>query len=120
MIDQVIDSINVQRDRYLEQLKEFLAIPSISALPQHAPDVRRCAEWVSQEMQRIGAMVKPAIEPGDNAFIEIEVCSRNCLHDLCVAGLTRIDYVQSADGFFQAVHPGRRRTERTVAVIDEP
>ena len=44
-MDNVIDFINVNRERYLDELKAFLAIPSISALPQHAPDVKRCAEW---------------------------------------------------------------------------
>ena len=46
--------INVNRDRYIEELKQYLAIPSISALPQHAGDVRRCAEWTAEEMKRIG------------------------------------------------------------------
>jgi hypothetical protein len=32
-MDKVIDFINVNRERYLEELKAFLAIPSISALP---------------------------------------------------------------------------------------
>jgi len=53
-MDKVIDFINVNRDRYLEELKAFLAIPSISALPQHAADVRRCADWCADEMRRIG------------------------------------------------------------------
>ena len=44
-MDNVIDFINVNRDRYLEELKALLAIPSISALPQHAGDVMRCADW---------------------------------------------------------------------------
>jgi hypothetical protein len=30
-VDNVIDFINVNRDRYLDELKAFLAIPSISA-----------------------------------------------------------------------------------------
>jgi acetylornithine deacetylase/succinyl-diaminopimelate desuccinylase-like protein len=38
----------------VDQLKEYLAIPSISALPQHQQDVRRCAEWTADEMRRIG------------------------------------------------------------------
>src|SRR5438045_3331496 len=50
----VIDFINVNRERYLEELKALLAIPSISALPQHAGDVRRCAEWCADGMRRIG------------------------------------------------------------------
>jgi acetylornithine deacetylase/succinyl-diaminopimelate desuccinylase-like protein len=50
----VIDFIHTNRDRYIAELKEFLAIPSISALPAHEPDVRRCAEWTAAEMRRIG------------------------------------------------------------------
>jgi acetylornithine deacetylase/succinyl-diaminopimelate desuccinylase-like protein len=53
-MDKVIDFINVNRDRYLEELKALLAIPSISALPEHAGDVRRCADWCADEMRRIG------------------------------------------------------------------
>jgi len=53
-MDKVIDFININRDRYLDELKAFLAIPSISALPQHAGDVKRCAEWCADEMRRIG------------------------------------------------------------------
>jgi acetylornithine deacetylase/succinyl-diaminopimelate desuccinylase-like protein len=53
-MNQVVDFINVNRDRYLEELKQYLAIPSISALPQHAADVRRGAEWTKTEMARIG------------------------------------------------------------------
>jgi acetylornithine deacetylase/succinyl-diaminopimelate desuccinylase-like protein len=49
-----IDYINTNRDKFLEELKEYLAIPSISALPQHGGDVRRCAEWTADEMRRIG------------------------------------------------------------------
>jgi acetylornithine deacetylase/succinyl-diaminopimelate desuccinylase-like protein len=53
-VDNVIDFINVNRERYLDELKAFLAIPSISALPQHAGDVKRCADWCADEMRRIG------------------------------------------------------------------
>jgi acetylornithine deacetylase/succinyl-diaminopimelate desuccinylase-like protein len=53
-LNSVIDFINTNRDNYVEQLKEYLAIPSISALPEHAADVRRCAEWTAAEMTRIG------------------------------------------------------------------
>ncbi len=50
----IIDFIHSNRDRYVSELKPFLAIPSISALPAHADDVRRCAKWTADEMQRIG------------------------------------------------------------------
>ena len=53
-MNNVIDFINTNRDRYLDELKEYLAIPSISALPEHTGDVRRCAEWTAAELTRIG------------------------------------------------------------------
>ncbi len=65
-MDNVIDFININRERYLEELKSFLAIPSISALPQHAGDVKRCADWCSDEMRRIGLQnVRLVATPGN-------------------------------------------------------
>jgi len=53
-MNDVIDFIHTSRDRYIEELKQFLAIPSISAMPEHRDDVRRCAEWAAAEAGRIG------------------------------------------------------------------
>jgi acetylornithine deacetylase/succinyl-diaminopimelate desuccinylase-like protein len=53
-MEKIIDHINMHRDQYLEELKGFLAIPSISALPEHADDVRRCAEWCADQLRRVG------------------------------------------------------------------
>ena len=41
-------------DQHLEQLKEFLRIPSVSALPDHQPDVLRAAEWVADQLRQAG------------------------------------------------------------------
>lgn len=53
-MEKIVDFINLNRDRFVEQLKGYLAIPSISALPEHTADVRRCAEWTAAELTRIG------------------------------------------------------------------
>jgi acetylornithine deacetylase/succinyl-diaminopimelate desuccinylase-like protein len=53
-MERVIDFINVNREKYLDELKALLAIPSISALPEHKADVVRCAEWCGDEMRRVG------------------------------------------------------------------
>lgn len=53
-MNDVVDFINANRDRYVDELKRYLAIPSISALPDHAADVQACAEWTAAEMRRIG------------------------------------------------------------------
>src|SRR5262249_59719783 len=68
-MDNVIDLINVNRDRYLDELKAFLAIPSISALPQHAADVRRCADWCAEEMRRIGLQNVRLIDTPGNPVV---------------------------------------------------
>jgi acetylornithine deacetylase/succinyl-diaminopimelate desuccinylase-like protein len=68
-MDKVIDFINTHRDRYVDELKEYLAIPSISALPQHQADVRRCAEWTVEEMRRIGLQNVRLIETPGNPVV---------------------------------------------------
>jgi acetylornithine deacetylase/succinyl-diaminopimelate desuccinylase-like protein len=68
-MDNVIDFINVNRERYLEELKAFLAIPSISALPAHAGDVKRCAEWCADEMRRIGLQNVRLIQTPGNPVV---------------------------------------------------
>ena len=40
--------------RYLDELCEFLRIPSISSLPEHADDVRRAADWVADRLEVAG------------------------------------------------------------------
>ncbi len=68
-MDNVIDFINVNRDRYLEELKALLAIPSISALPEHAGDVKRCADWCADEMRRIGLQHVRLIDTPGNPVV---------------------------------------------------
>jgi acetylornithine deacetylase/succinyl-diaminopimelate desuccinylase-like protein len=39
---------------WLDELSELLAIPSVSAEPGHAEDVRRAAEWVGDKIRSLG------------------------------------------------------------------
>jgi acetylornithine deacetylase/succinyl-diaminopimelate desuccinylase-like protein len=41
-------------DAHVEELKEYLRIPSISALPEHDDDVRRAAEWIADKLRNAG------------------------------------------------------------------
>ncbi|MBZ0303160.1 MAG: dipeptidase [Anaerolineae bacterium] len=41
-------------ERFREQYKELIRIPSISTLPDHAPDVQRAAEWLAEHMRQAG------------------------------------------------------------------
>jgi acetylornithine deacetylase/succinyl-diaminopimelate desuccinylase-like protein len=54
-----------ERDRLVGQLSRFLAIPSVSALPAHAADCRRAAEWLRDELRRLGCATVSLLEgPG--------------------------------------------------------
>ena len=68
-MNEILDFINSNRDRYVDELKDYLAIPSISALPQHAADVKRCAEWTADEMRRIGLNNVRLIETPGNPVV---------------------------------------------------
>ena len=54
-----------EQGRLLRELNDFLSIPSISALPSHAGDCRRAADWLQQHLTRLGCPVVHVIEgPG--------------------------------------------------------
>lgn len=46
--------VDHHRTRFLEELKEFLRIPSISTLPQHEPDIARAAAFVAGSLRNVG------------------------------------------------------------------
>lgn len=51
-------------DAFLDGLKRFLAIPSISALPEHRQDVAACAKFIADELSAMG-MHEVEIIPGE-------------------------------------------------------
>lgn len=61
MLNQVLQSIEARRQQSVEELKDFLKIPSVSTKPEHKPDLVRCAEWVAAKLRaaRLDARVMP-------------------------------------------------------------
>ena len=51
MLEKVLATIDQRRDASLSQLKEFLAIPSVSTKPEHKPDMLKCATWLSDQLK---------------------------------------------------------------------
>jgi acetylornithine deacetylase/succinyl-diaminopimelate desuccinylase-like protein len=51
-----------EQSRLLGELSSFLSIPSVSALPVHAADCRRAAEWLRDELQALGCPTVQIIE----------------------------------------------------------
>src|SRR5256885_13219962 len=53
--DQALESYLAEHaDERLASFKDLIRIPSISALPAHAPDCRRAAGWIAADLERIG------------------------------------------------------------------
>jgi acetylornithine deacetylase/succinyl-diaminopimelate desuccinylase-like protein len=57
---------------YLEGLKAFLRIPSISTLTEHKPDIRKAAEFVRGELERAGLQKAHLIEGQGNPLVYAE------------------------------------------------
>jgi acetylornithine deacetylase/succinyl-diaminopimelate desuccinylase-like protein len=51
---EVLDYVEKNRERFVADLVEFCRFASISAVPKHAPDVRRSAEWTARHLSAIG------------------------------------------------------------------
>jgi acetylornithine deacetylase/succinyl-diaminopimelate desuccinylase-like protein len=54
MLSEALEHARSNRQTYLNQLFDFLRIPSISTLAEHVPDMRRAAEWLATDMRRVG------------------------------------------------------------------
>ncbi|HIA07158.1 MAG TPA: peptidase dimerization domain protein, partial [Flavobacteriales bacterium] len=61
-MSEVLEYVEQNKDRFLEELMELLRIPSVSADPKYKNDVNRAAEYISEKLQSAGA---------DN----VEICS---------------------------------------------
>jgi acetylornithine deacetylase/succinyl-diaminopimelate desuccinylase-like protein len=53
-VDRALEYAKRNRDRHLAELKEFLAIPTISTLSEHTADMKRGAAWLEQLLVSIG------------------------------------------------------------------
>jgi acetylornithine deacetylase/succinyl-diaminopimelate desuccinylase-like protein len=62
-------AIAENQGRYLDELNEFLRIPSISTLSEHKGDIRRAAQWVADDLTRSGMENVRLIESQGNPLV---------------------------------------------------
>ncbi len=53
-MDNVINYLNTNFENSLEELKEYLRIPSISTSSEHSKDMVKCAEFLANKLRNIG------------------------------------------------------------------
>ena len=65
VVQTAVAAVREAQAEAFERYKALLAIPSISALPEHRADVARAAQWLADELTRIGlARVAVIATPG--------------------------------------------------------
>src|SRR5262249_29145104 len=72
MSDALQRYLDENRDRFLDDLKQALRIPSISAKPEHKGDVERCARHVADELRRVGMTVAEVIPTDGHPIVYAE------------------------------------------------
>jgi acetylornithine deacetylase/succinyl-diaminopimelate desuccinylase-like protein len=68
VIDKVLAHLERNRQQHLDQLCDFLRIPSISSQSEHKPDILRAANFVADELRHFGLEVE-LIERGGNPLV---------------------------------------------------
>ncbi|MDX1631892.1 MAG: dipeptidase [Thermoanaerobaculia bacterium] len=54
----VLDRIDREKDRYLDELVSYLEIPSISTDPEYEEEVQRCSRFLAERMEEAGLSVR--------------------------------------------------------------
>src|SRR5579859_5387756 len=54
MASPAVDFARTNQQRFLNELKDLLRIPSVSTLEEHKPDIQKAADYVASELRRIG------------------------------------------------------------------
>ncbi|MEZ4569411.1 MAG: M20/M25/M40 family metallo-hydrolase [Thermomicrobiales bacterium] len=61
--------LSENRSRHLDELLEFLRIPSVSSLPEHKDDMRAAAAWVAQKLEAAGVPRVEILETDGNPVV---------------------------------------------------
>lgn len=70
----VEEYLEKHKDRFLDELLTFLAIPSVSTDPESAKHVSDCAVWLAQHLQFIGMPVVEVVSTRGHPIVYAEHC----------------------------------------------
>jgi acetylornithine deacetylase/succinyl-diaminopimelate desuccinylase-like protein len=63
-MSQALSYIDANGRKFVQDLLELIRIPSVSAVPEHKGDVKRCAEWLAAHLENLGLAVEIHPTPG--------------------------------------------------------
>jgi acetylornithine deacetylase/succinyl-diaminopimelate desuccinylase-like protein len=64
-----MEYIESKRNEHLEELKEFLRIPSVSTKSEHKPDIERAARWVADKLRAAGMQSVDILPTGGHPMV---------------------------------------------------
>jgi acetylornithine deacetylase/succinyl-diaminopimelate desuccinylase-like protein len=68
-LEAIAGYIDRSRQRYINELSEYLRIPSVSAIVTHREDLRRCAVWTAEALTHAGLDNVRVIETAGNPIV---------------------------------------------------
>jgi len=71
-MDALTGYLEQHRDRFVEDLKACLRIPSVSAKSEHKDDCRRCAEFLADQLRGLGMTCAEVIPTAGHAVVYAE------------------------------------------------
>ncbi len=71
-VQAALGYVERHKERFLDELKELLRIPSISTLPEHKEDVQRAAKFVADQLSAIGMKQAKVIKTEGHPLVYAE------------------------------------------------
>ncbi|MCF8260880.1 MAG: dipeptidase [Melioribacteraceae bacterium] len=68
-MEKVINYIEKNQDRFIEELKDYLRIPSISTLKENQPQIKESAEFIANQLKTIGMKKVKAYKTAGNPIV---------------------------------------------------
>jgi acetylornithine deacetylase/succinyl-diaminopimelate desuccinylase-like protein len=65
-MDKALDYARANADRFVDQLKDWLRIPSVSTDPEYRTEVRRAADWLADDFRRVGMQQVEIMDTGSS------------------------------------------------------
>lgn len=71
MAEQIEAYVEENKERFIEELKELMRIPSVSAQAEHDSDTQDCAEWLVAHFQSLGLEAR-LVDKGGKPIVRAE------------------------------------------------
>ena len=97
MGSKIIELIEKDENRYLEELKEFVRIPSISADPEKVDKMIDCANWVKGQLDNMGMENTEIIETEGHPSVYGEWCKAEGKPTILIYGHYDVQPVDPVD-----------------------